>query len=255
MMKKAPYKDNSGNSENELRNSLRDDSLGDSAGAEDDGYRKINKKALIRFIVWIVLMTAAAGYRMYLASYRETEKNAIRFLGAAVVVCFFFAIINLIRLLPLSLKDSIKEKLSEAASKLISRIDGMNRRRKKVKGTSKREIGVKIRLSDERKFIFDSQSRREAAKKAPPPKWKDMTDNAKKARFLYIRFISRLSKKGYRYSMLSTPYENGAAFRLKSEDGGDMFRIYTNARYSGGRAEVTDGDIEYSKECADFDRK
>ena len=75
-------------------------------------------------------------------------------------------------------------------------------------------------------------------------RWRDLTENSDKIRFLYIKFINRLvSKKNLKFRAVLTPCELGGSVPLKPEEGAGMFWLYTGARYSGGAYPISDEDV------------
>ena len=213
----------------------------------------LNIKALLKSVFWFVLTVCVYILRLWYFDHRKEEKNAISFLAGVVIIGLFFLLKNLFLLLPKRFKDRIKEKIGSAVKNIVNRITNMSKRLKGGKKISKKDLSGRIRFSEERRFVFDLEERkRRAMRQEPPPKWKNIKDNPGRVRFLFLKFVARLGKKGYRYSIVSTPYENGNAWNLTQSEGDDMFRIYTVAKYSGGRVETTDAEVEYSKKCADF---
>ncbi len=102
---------------------------------------------------------------------------------------------------------------------------------------------TRARGTDERSFLF--RTRREGKGQiAEKLQWKELKDNRERLRFLYVRFVKRQAKKGYRYSPSRTPIENGAEWRLSEEDGNAFFGAYTDARFAGDGERVTREELE-----------
>ncbi len=77
-------------------------------------------------------------------------------------------------------------------------------------------------------------------------RWRDLQSNAEKIRFLFIKFVVKMIKSGYRHQSFITVEEMQANLRLTG-DPARLFTVYTGARYSGGRYPVSDEDVEMAE--------
>ncbi len=104
------------------------------------------------------------------------------------------------------------------------------------------EESQRMRGRDEKTFLFHRRKDRTA--KAKKLNWKELKDNRERLRFLFVRFVKRQNKKGYRYATAQTPLENGASWRLSEEEGGGFFAAYTDARFADESTAVSDEVLE-----------
>ncbi|MBQ4064742.1 MAG: hypothetical protein IJD10_01435 [Clostridia bacterium] len=108
--------------------------------------------------------------------------------------------------------------------------------------------------ADERTFLF--RKKKTAVKRSEEKlQWKDLKDNRERLRFLYILFVKRQAKKGYRYAPCQTPMENGAAWQLKEEEGNAFFQFYTDARFAEEGERVSNVELDRFAELAGRKRK
>ena len=94
--------------------------------------------------------------------------------------------------------------------------------------------GQRIKGIDEKTFVFDANENsllRRIRHLQNRMRWKDLTDNADKIRFLYVKFINRLvSKKKLKYNAVLTPCELGSTVSLGPDEGGGHVLAFTPAR-------------------------
>lgn len=104
---------------------------------------------------------------------------------------------------------------------------------------------------DEHSFIFDF-GRKGAGKRVKPPKWKDLTDNAQRVRFIFTKQMNFRIKKGYRFKKNMTPSQiekDLKPFLKEDEDLGLLFDSYRLARYENAeRAQLDDKLIDRLRE-------
>ena len=105
--------------------------------------------------------------------------------------------------------------------------------------------------NDEHSFIFDfgRHGRRKSVKQ---PKWKDLTDNAQRVRFIFTKQMNYRIKKGYRFKKNLTPtqIEKDLKPMLKEEeDLSLLFDTYRVARYENAeRTAIDDKLVEKLRE-------
>ena len=101
---------------------------------------------------------------------------------------------------------------------------------------------------DEKTFIFgddEEGGRRKRHSIKSTSKWRDMTENSEKIRFLYIKYIVKLIKGGYKFQKAYTPNEVRSDLAIEAENQDNMlFDLYNGARYSGGSTYITDEQVE-----------
>lgn len=84
----------------------------------------------------------------------------------------------------------------------------------------------------------------------PPERWRDMTDNRQRARFLYRRYIRRAMAAGFQPNPAATAAETLAATKdFAGSLPGPLAELYADARY--GRAQPADTAIAAVKEALD----
>lgn len=111
-------------------------------------------------------------------------------------------------------------------------------------------IGERRRLAlgkDEYFFISDEeekQSRRLFVGNVN--RWKDLTDNNQKLRFLFIRYMLHKIRRGYRKRRGKTPKEWARDLHVEGDEL-ELFESYDLARYGGGTDMVSDGALERAK--------
>jgi len=212
---------------------------------------KWDKKRIIKTVVFLALsLICLQGYhhiKLFIPTARYYQQLFGLLAGIFGILCF----LNLRKLLP----DTVKEELWNGARWVFGKI---NDRLEKVARKIREILGIpeptkKRRGRDERSFVFDTEGDdrlRRFIGKSNQLRWKDLDNNADKVRFLFIKFVVRYKKKGYRYNTISTPVEVGKTWKLDDEDGGIMFPLYTVAKFSGGRRPITDDEVELSQKFA-----
>ena len=112
---------------------------------------------------------------------------------------------------------------------------------------------------DEKSFIFSEEEEERRRKRhmiKSKSKWKDLTENAEKIRFLYLEYILKLVKKGYKYRAIYTPNEVRTDLKIEEEQQENViFDLYYGARYSGGSVYITDEEVENIKEIVSAKKK
>lgn len=153
---------------------------------------------------------------------------------------------SLRKLLPKSLKDEWKAKFNRVVSRYIKGpLEKFAAKLRKIFGLPDKQ---RLRGQDESSFIFDLEGSnlfRRFQSVKNQLKWRDLQTNAEKIRYLYIKFVVKLIKGGYRYTSNKTPREVKLELALTDEPE-RLFDLYTGARYSGGRYNITDDDVEMS---------
>ena len=152
---------------------------------------------------------------------------------------------SLKKLIPKTLRRAVLDKFLFAVRKVASSIAKVS---KKILGIFGVDLSRYKKRKDERSFIFDRDEdgvfkRKHSVKNAA--KWRDLTDNADKIRFIYIKYIIKTIKEGYKFRAVLTP--NEVCYDLKIDDEQperSIFDYYNGARYSGGSVYITDEQVE-----------
>jgi hypothetical protein len=213
--------------------------------------KKWNRKYVIRTAVWAAIGTVSLQIYTRIGLYYNLETNdTMRYLSqlafVSTVVCYFIALLSFRKAIPKILREYMFGGLRWVFQKVGANVAKLTDRLRRMMGFGSH--GARIRGSDEKSFEFDSNENgllRRFHNMQNQLRWRDLTENSDKIRFLYIKFINRLvSKKNLKYKAVLTPCELGGTVALKPEEGAGMFWLYTGARYSGGVYAISDEDVE-----------
>ena len=152
---------------------------------------------------------------------------------------------SLRKLIPKSLRRAALDKILYALRKVAS---GIAKVSKKVLSF----FGVKFdrykKVRDERSFVFDPEEmgifrKRRSIKSST--RWKDLTENAEKVRFIYVKYVMKLIKSGYKFFPFLTPNELRKDLKVEQETSEfELFDMYNGARYSGGSVYISDEQVD-----------
>ena len=152
---------------------------------------------------------------------------------------------SLKKLIPKTLRRAVLDKFLFAVRKVASSIAKVS---KKILGIFGVDLSRYKKRKDERSFIFDRDEdgifkRKHSVKNTS--KWKDLTENSEKIRFIYIKYIIKTIKEGYKFRAVLTPNEVCEDLKLDEErPERSIFEYYNGARYSGGSIYITDEQVE-----------
>lgn len=178
-----------------------------------------------------------------------TKNTALRYVQQLTyiitVVLGVIALISLKRLIPKTLRRAIFDKFLYALRKAAS---GLAKVSKKLFSI----FGIKFdrykKRKDERSFIFgeeESDVKRKRHSVKSSSKWRDMQENSERIRFLYIKYIVKLIKGGYKFDTALTPNEVRTDLDIDAENqDNEIFDLYNGARYSGGSVFISDAQVE-----------
>lgn len=213
--------------------------------------KKWDRKYVIRTAVYASVGTVALQVYTRLGYHFNLETNdAMRYLSQlswlVMAVCYALALLSFRKAIPKIYREYvwggarwIFQRFGASVAKLTARL-------REMLGLS--DHGKRIKGLDEKSFEFDANENgllRRIRSIQNRMRWKDLTDNADKVRFLYIKFINRLvSKKKLKYNAVLTPCELGNIASLSPDEGAGMFWLYTGARYSGGIYPISDDDVK-----------
>lgn len=165
--------------------------------------------------------------------------------------------VNSIRkLIPKSLRRAVVDKFLYAVRKVASGISRISRRILRI-------FGIKLDRykgrKDEKSFIFDLDDINIFKKLSSikgSVKWRDLTENADKIRFIYTKYMFKLIKTGYKLRAFLTPNEVKTELDLDEEaTDSKLFSLYNGARYSGGSVYITDEQVEMAKTLVNEKKK
>jgi len=216
---------------------------------------RTEKKYLIKIIV-LILLLALLALLYYLVGYLHISENAERYIkqgltAASLVISF----VTLRLLYKYYILDGIKfvaEKVSKKIKEIVRFVSG------KISSLMTRlGLGRRKNLAvgkDEYSFTFDEDGKdKTKLHVGSVSKWKDLRDNNQRLRFLFIRYMLRRIRKGYRKRRGKTPLEWARDLKVR-DDALELFFSYNMARYSGGREQVSDGALERAKELCERKR-
>lgn len=152
---------------------------------------------------------------------------------------------SLRKLIPKTLRRAVLDKFMYALRKVASGIAKVSKRVLSF-------FGVRFdrykKVRDERSFVFDPEEmgvfrKRRSVKSST--KWKDLTENAEKVRFIYVKYVMKLIKGGYKFFPFLTPNELKDDLKVENESSeAELFDMYNGARYSGGSVYISDEQVE-----------
>jgi len=161
------------------------------------------------------------------------------------VILGVIALSSLRKLIPKTLRRAIFDKFLYAMRKAAS---GLAKISKKLFSFFGFNFERYKKRKDERSFIFgedDEDGKRKRHSIKSSSKWKDMQENAERIRFLYIKYIVKLIKGGYKFDTAFTPNEVRTDLDITEEqEENELFDLYNGARYSGGSVFISDGQVE-----------
>ncbi len=212
-----------------------------------------DRKLLIQVLIFFCAgMIALQGY-YHLEQFCDLETNnnlryLHQFFGLVTGISFILAVLKLRKAIPKKLKKDfwvsvgwVFKKVGEGAGRIAKAI--------------RHALGIpdppkRVKAKDERSFVFDMEDNdlmRRFRSSGKALRWRELESNADKIRFIYIKYINKLMKKGYKLRAIYTPLETMHAWNMEHEPSAYMFPLYTDARYSGGRRPITDEEVQRSE--------
>ena len=215
-------------------------------------WRTINKKRLLLGIGGVVTCGVGLWGSSFFAAHRIDPSNEFLVLhgdkirGICVLMVIFgavFALVQFFRMLSPSLKRKMALKALEigkrVAKPVVKALD-------KVLGIVGISIGKqRLKGKDEKSFVYvEKPAKAKKAKKLRNEgKWHELPDNAARVRFIFVDYMIRKIKQGYRIKYHQTPDEMGREIAIE-DDEKKLFEVYRTARYAGEAAnEVIDNDL------------
>ncbi len=160
-----------------------------------------------------------------------------------MALCAFIAVLSLRKLIPKSLKRAIFSKLFKAVKRVTKTITRISTKVLRAMGIKPKK---RKKLRDEKSFIFgDSDGRVRQKKVKSNMKWRELEDNAERVRFVYVKYIAKVIKDGYKHFPFNTPREVRDGLNLEDYTlDYQLFELYNGARYSGGSVPISDAQLE-----------
>lgn len=214
-------------------------------------WRTINKKRLIAGLVGLVVCGVGLWGSAFFAANRIDPSNDFLVLHGdkirglcviMVIVGAVFAIVQFFRMLSPSLKRKMALKALEIGKRVAKPVvKTLNR----VLGLVGISIGKqRLKGKDEKSFVYvEKPAKAKKNKKLRnEAKWHELPDNAARVRFIFVDYMIRRIKQGYRIKYSQTPDEIGREIAVE-DDEKRLFEVYQTARYAGAAAnEVIDND-------------
>ncbi len=226
----------------------------DSVSGVDFGeiWQTINKKRLIFGLAGMVICGVGLWGSAFFASHNIDPSNDFLVLhgdkirGISVLMVIFgavFAIIEFFRMLSPSLKRKLALKVLEVGKRVAKPVlKALDR----VLGFVGISIGKqRLKGKDEKSFVYveKPQKAKKNKKLRNEGKWHELPDNAARVRFIFVDYMIRKIKQGYRMKYHQTPLEIGREIAVE-DDEKQLFEVYQTARYAGWAAnEVIDNDL------------
>ncbi len=213
-------------------------------------WQTMDKRRMGGFIAWVVLFLADVYASIVLPGLNHEffQKYANETRAATTVVAIFAVVMGaraFVRMLTASMRQKLRTATLRALKKMAEPI---------LKAVNKMLLSIGIDLSrrgrlggrDEKSFVFNEEEKPKKVKKRLKNelKWQDQTDNAARVRFIFIDYMIRRIKNGYKMKRHMTPAEIGAEIAVENDEQ-NLFAIYDKARYAGanGIEEITDGMV------------
>ncbi len=215
-------------------------------------WRTINKKRLIAGLVGLAVCGVGLWGSSFFAAHRIDPANTFLVLhgdkirGICVLMVIFgavFAIVQFFRMLSPSLKRKMVLKALEIGKRVAKPVVKALDRVLSIVGIS---IGKqRLKGKDEKSFVYvEKPTKAKKAKKLRNEgKWHELPDNAARVRFIFVDYMIRRIKQGYRVKYHQTPREIGREIAVE-DDEKMLFEVYQTARYAGNAAnEVIDNQL------------
>ena len=215
-------------------------------------WRTINKTRLILGFVGLIVCGVGLWGSTFFAAhnidptndflYRHGDKlrgiSVLMVIGGAV-----FALVEFYRMLSPSLKRKMALKALEIGKRVAKPVLKVVNR---VLGFVGISIGKqRLKGKDEKSFVYvEKPSKAKKAKKLRNEgKWHELPDNAARVRFIFVDYMIKRIKQGYRMKYHQTPDEIGRELAVE-DDEKQLFEVYRTARYAGPAAnEVIDDSV------------
>ena len=226
----------------------------DSVSGVDFGeiWRTINKKRLIFGLLGVIICGVGLWGSAYFAAHNIDPSNEFLMLhgdkirGVSVLMVAggaVFALVEFYRMLSPSLKRKMALKVLEVGKRVAKPVLKALDRVLSFVGI---QIGKqRLKGKDEKSFVYtEKQTKAKKAKKLRNEgKWHELPDNAARVRFIFVDYMIRRIKQGYRMKYHQTPFEIGQEIAVE-DDEKQLFEVYQTARYAGAAAnEVIDNDL------------
>lgn len=210
------------------------------------GKYKFDRKRVVKTIIYGILSLVTFVGQLYIKNRSDYEEIRYYRQGLIILMAVFLLlfVIQLRNLLPRKLKRDLRAKILHWIDYIFLRpLRWLIRFLRKIFGLPEYKDSKK---KDERSFVFDFEGSniiKRIMSIGNKQRWRDMESNAQKIRYLYIKYVVKLTKSGFKFNPARTPDELVVDYKLKN-DPKKLFRLYVGARYSNGSYRITDEDVE-----------
>ena len=215
-------------------------------------WRTINKTRLVLGLVGFVVCALGLLGTVYFAPSRIDPANEFLYMhgdklrGISVLMVVggvIFGLWEFVRMLSPALKRKLASKALEIGRRVAKPVlKAVNR----VLGLVGIQLGrQRLKGKDEKSFVYvEKPAKGKKSKKLRNEgKWHELPDNASRVRFIFVDYMIRKIKQGYRMKYSQTPDEIGQEIAVE-DDEKLLFEVYKTARYAGKAAnEVIDNDL------------
>ncbi len=209
---------------------------------------RFDKTAVANAVAYGCAMLTALEISVWLSPYAkiaDSYRYLQQFTYTLTVILSFITANKIKKLIPETLRRAVADSFLYAARRLASGISRISKRILKILGMN---LDRYKKQKDEKSFVFDVSEmgifKRLSSFKSGV-KWKDLTDNSEKIRFIYIKYMVKWIKGGYKTEPCLTPKEVRARLELdEGANGYELFDMYNGARYSGGSVRISDEQVD-----------
>lgn len=200
-------------------------------------WRILDKRYLLICIAWflgfIVSMVASVWIAKAEIEWIRDHLNTLRgIVLTAAIICTFFCIKCLLRMLTLSMR----RKLAKSALSFLHKLAApFVKLAEKLLATIGIDLSKRNRLGgkDERSIIMETDKPQKVKKRLKNEmKWAEQQDNISRVRFLFIDYMIVKIRQGYFLRRTMTPAEICEDIALE-DDERELFSDYQKARYAG----------------------
>lgn len=187
---------------------------------------------ILQISIWLTPLTESSKTIRYI--------QQLTYFASAILG--LITLLSLRKLIPKTLRRAALDKFREIMRKALSAVKAVSLRVLRLFGINTARYK---KHKDERKFIFDLDDIgiiKKIRSLKSSVKYKDLTENAEKIRFIYIKYMIKRIKGGYKLPPQQTPTETKEDLQLVENDG-KLVDLYNGARYSGGSVIISDTDV------------
>ena len=213
---------------------------------------KSNKKYLLRIGMLMLLELMLLVFGFCIDDLRVSADTRRYISQGLTVLATVIGLVCLRELYKYVLLDALKKAGKKVSEKIRKAVRFISRKISLL--MTKMGFGGRKRLAvgkDEYSFTFDEEGRKQSRLSlSGVSKWKDLTDNNQKLRFLFIRYMMKRIRKGYRKRRGKTPLEWAGDLHAEG-DHLELFESYNLARYGYATGSVSNEALERARAVCD----